>query len=1594
MLNFEFKDRSASLPVLLVSELNDNAIAGIDLISALGLSYDPLSESPISAVSETALPAVKTREETLLQAFEAKPVKLLVHPWDANDFMASFTLKCAQFPALFANPGAVTIFDSNCFVIILKNCSNSELKIPRGFCVGHAEPVTSAETIDTELFCQDSVPLPPPMSEAAKKVFLEDMVLTVPEGERDSYIQLLLENYDVFSRDPNDFGKAKHFEHVIQLKDFDPIFRKQFRIPDIHKDALETQVFDWLKAGVIEPCHSRYNTPIFVVPKKGGSRRFVLDYRSLNEASVDDRYSMKDVNECIGEIGRAGSTIFSTLDLTSGFYQLPLAKDSRPLTAFTVPGLGQYQYKVLSMGLKGGPGSFQRMMELTCKGLVKVIVYIDDLLIHAATHEEHRQILRKLFARLRFYHLKLNLKKCTFGSTSVSYLGYRLTPEGIMPGTDKLQAIERAPAPTSISQIRAFLGLCNFFRSHVYRYSQVAAPLIKLLKKDSGWKGPNLPPEAMQAFEDLKLALISEPVVAYPSSNLKFELYTDASTGSENHEGAFGAVLAQLTESGDRNVIAYASRTLQPAEKNYPPYLAEMKAAVWAINHFSNYLLGKKFTLFTDHKPLEKMGTVHTKSLNMLQETLSQYDFEIKHKPGNEMPADFLSRSFPIKVHAIDFNTADLIEAQKHDEFCTTLINFVKHRKLPEESKLGALVKRLGPSLFLEKLVLFRSHRDPITGVVCPLLVLPKSLVHEAIRAAHGAALTGHAGRAKTKARLMQMYYWPRMEVDIAQFLEECIECQKAAKPNPPRTFLKPLPTCSSPNQRVHLDLFGPLKTPTMSKGYVLCITDACTKYVEAVAIHNKLAENVAQHVFDHWICRFGCPTEILTDGGSEFANKVSRELYSKLEIAYSTTSPFHPQCNAQAEVVNKHFQKYLSRMCQGETLHWEHLLPPMNMAYNSQKHESIGMSPAMAMFGFQPRLPGLIGFSLDESDNNLRLQALARAREVAHEVATGKSLSYTDQHNSRAVPVTFFPGQQVLMDVRLFPKQNAKLADKFEGPYFVLKTYPNDVLDILRKGKIHRVNTSRCKLFVPKVTEISSQSEESGTEDDTISQDATPPLANPTDISHTLEETLQQDASLPSSIGTELQQADVQSPALNEKPAHVDSKTKKIGRPTGAKNKAWQPIPVGTGPNTRSKTKAQSHGKFLETNMSVSTVLSLARPQVTNIFFDTLLTSIENAKVSSISNVADNSPFQTDHGRLVLDDLGMFLPKSDLESEAYAERRKFLLALSPAERNLLLTGDPFFAVDKSFYTFYFNNPYAPVSKYVAPHLARTPAQTVISEEMFHSEPSLGSPNPSLPIDFSLGSSHRRQRSLNLSESSNSEPSLDGMKTPPIRPTQFVIRPAILRPAVAFQDNPQVVAPPVPFADQQQQPPPAAHRFPDPHEVPDTRGQKRPGTPIEMGPVGIDPFVDSDDQGRSPSPIQYPWQLPERYENQLRLAPPEKYLDPALHDPEAELPAADLTMSSHDSATTWVSSPEDEPMPDTNPPSGIRKRRTKSRCRPASRRGHDHGRGNSSSEDEHKCHNPRCEAHSFMSSKNSVSHSRKARSRSCDRCRESSSFME
>jgi hypothetical protein len=289
--------------------------------------------------------------------------------------------------------------------------------------------------------------------------------------------------------------------------------------------------------------------------------------------------------------------------------------------------MGQFEWKVVSMGLASAPSAFQRLVEQVGKGIDNVVVYIDDLIIHSRTHEDHLKTLDAVFTRLASHDLRVNLKKCIFGSSETSYLGFRLSKEGIFPGADKLKAVKEALPPENVKQIRQFLGLCNFFQGHIQNFAQITSPLTQLTKKDSSWKRGPLPENALRAFRHLQSLLCSEPVLAYPRSDRQYALITDASFGDENTEGGLGAILTQLDDAGKFYVIAYASRKLQKYEKNYTPFLLEMQAAIFGMETFEVNLRGRHFKLFTDHKPLEKLGKVHTKTLNRLQQMMNQFSF-------------------------------------------------------------------------------------------------------------------------------------------------------------------------------------------------------------------------------------------------------------------------------------------------------------------------------------------------------------------------------------------------------------------------------------------------------------------------------------------------------------------------------------------------------------------------------------------------------------------------------------------------------------------------------------------------------------------------------------------------------------------------------------------------------------------------------------------------------------------------------------------------------------------------------------------------------------------------------------------------------
>ena len=1084
-IELEIDGRKVKHPFLVIDDLNESMILGIDFITKQGLNYSPATreftwEDGASTWQQGFCQSIK--KETI-PALSSRLIKVnLITTGGGKPSKGEVVNACAAAegkPLLSGTQGVIAHQDGVAMIMV-QNCAPVDVKVKRGELIGRIENLTGCEMTEIRSLTEAEQPKvgegligsisvqPTKPMEKDIKFIRENVNLNVPEKFKKEYLSILYENHGVISRHKDDLGRSNTLQHEISLKSKEPVYVKQFRIPEAHRKQAEQQVVEWLKLGVVEPCRSKYNSPLFMVNKKDGGLRIVQDFRALNTQTMEDKYSMHDVSECVAQIGRAGSTIFTTIDLTSGFWQMVLHPDSRPYTAFTLPGKGQHQWTVAPMGLLGSPASFQRLVETALKGISNVIVYIDDLLIHTQDHQHHIQVLRNVFQRLGKHKLKINLKKCFFGSTNVAYLGFRLTPQGILPGSDKLKAVGQTAPPATVKEVRQFLGLCNFFRTHVKNFALVSSPLTVLTKKDSPWKKGPLPPESYKAYRELQTILCSEPVVAYPRSNRTYALITDASLGDDKKPGGLGAILTQIDEKGKFYVIAYASRKLSKHEQNYTAFLVEMQAAVWAMDHFDVNLKGRHFILYTDHKPLEKLGKVHTKTLNRLQEKMNQFSFQIIYKKGSEMPADYLSRN---ALDVIKLDNNNINNLQNQDILIVAIKDFLFNRLLPEDDKLSKLVKHFAEDCFISDDILWRRI---VRGNDLPRVVLftPSQMTKELIQQVHGQLLTGHDGVFKTKERLLESYYWPGMDKQILEFVKTCHKCQVTKKYHPlGKQPIQPLPQCSQLNQRIHADLFGPLKTSEKGKKYILCITDAFTKYVELVAIPDKEAATIATAIFQKWICRYGSPLQITTDNGKEFCAKLSENLFEQLGSLHLTTSPYHPQCNSQVEIVNKTIAKYLASFVDETTLDWELYLPPLMFCYNTSVHTSTKTSPHFLTYGYFPRLPMLFGSDLNQvfyGENTVdeMMTQLQHARRIAAQNNDDIRDKYTHLHDKILNPQKFQISQKVLIDDHQFLHKNRKLAPKYNGPFVINKLFDTNAEITGKNGRKSIVHLNRLKPY------------------------------------------------------------------------------------------------------------------------------------------------------------------------------------------------------------------------------------------------------------------------------------------------------------------------------------------------------------------------------------------------------------------------------------------------------------------------------------------------------------------------------------------------
>lgn len=469
---------------------------------------------------------------------------------------------------------------------------------------------------------------------------LKELNINISDKKAKQSILKICEEYaDCFHLDGDTLTVNNFYKQKISMADNNPVYIKNYRLPQAQQNEINEQVDELLKNNIIETSVSPFNSPLLVVPKKDSQGekkwRLVVDFRQLNKKIIDDKFPLTRLDDVLDTLGRA--KYFSTLDLTSSFHQIELDEESRSKTAFSTLR-GHFQFKRLPFGLKISTNSFQRMLSVALAGLsTEAFLYVDDIIIFGCSLLHHNDNLTKVFQRLRKYNLKLNPKKCNWLQTEVTYLGHLITNEGIKPDPRKYEAVTKYPTPINAEEVKRFVAFCNYYRRFIQNFASIARPLNALSKKGVEFVWTK---ECEDAFISLKNKLINPPILKYPNYDETFIVTTDASNT------ALGAVLSQ-GDIGKDLPISYASRSLTKHEVNKPIIEKELLGIHWAINYFRPYLYGRKFTVITDHRPLVSLFTHKNPSskLTRIRLDLADYTFDIIYKQGSmNTNADALSR--------------------------------------------------------------------------------------------------------------------------------------------------------------------------------------------------------------------------------------------------------------------------------------------------------------------------------------------------------------------------------------------------------------------------------------------------------------------------------------------------------------------------------------------------------------------------------------------------------------------------------------------------------------------------------------------------------------------------------------------------------------------------------------------------------------------------------------------------------------------------------------------------------------------------------------------------------------------------------------
>ncbi|GMF45018.1 unnamed protein product [Phytophthora fragariaefolia] len=1140
------------LDLLVADQLHVDAILGVDALGAFGAVID-----------------VAERKMTLKHSGDGLPLGVMVVVGEPDDKTVVLMEGTVGLPPSLCVARTLCTVDDGNVIVELCNASTDEFWVTKGTVVASASVVPDS-AFENELsltgetskkrndLCDEgggdpiaslrqekgegeslgenvkaSKPDVPPDKEVVLEAAFSQSKLS---DEQKALFQQELNRFrDMFVESSKKPGRTDLLEFRIDTGENRPIKQQPYRVSFAEGEIMEAEIQQYLELGLIRPSTSPWASPVLMIRKPDDGIRFCIDYRKLNAATVKDCYPMPLIDDILDVL--SGAKLFSTMDIASGYWNVPMHEDSISKTAFTCK-YGLYEWLVMPFGLCNAVPAFERLMETVLVDLKwrVCLVYLDDCVIFSDNLPSHLVRLRQVLTRFQSAGFQLKTKKCHWGRSQVAFLWHIVTPSGILPNPEKVKAVMNVERPRDVHGIRSFLGLTSYFRRYVPGYALISAPLGRLKVKDAPCEWTE---DCETAFRQLKRALVKPPILKYPDMTKRFKLYVDSSRYAKNwineHDG-----ISEI----------------------------ECWGVVWATRKFRCYLDKRQFDLYTDHQALTWVfspgnRTINSKLARWAMEQ-SNLDFKAHHKPGKSLGhVDGLSRLLHNHVNApgerddLDIGSepgvsdeqelpeelADgginpdqpmsyvdrfgldaerFLSEQRKVSWIVAVMAFLEGGALPLDPSLRGRVIKMAPQFDVKEGMLMRrvnlpAREGPARSLTDPVVPLP--FVETVLHYCHSHLLSSHLGLTKTLEKVKRHAYWPGWHKDVAEYVRECNKCGSGKGSRPwraGRMQRMPVVDLTGPFSLLVVDAIGPLPATERGNKYILVFVDYFTRWAEGFPVGSLDSVTFVEVMINGVVARHGVPSRLLSDNGTNFPSEVAKSFYQTLGIKKLFGAAYHPQTQGLVERFNGTLIGMLRMHVSEAQDDWDLYLPRVLFAYRTAYHEALGDSPFFSLYGRDPVLPLDVAFlnvgtKWKRNEVAQYRRRLYRSMRDSRHLVERQLLNAQDRHERRLegqVPVMYEVGDPVWV-VQAFRARRGevrtkKLTHSWHGPYRVVAKVNENAyrIDIpTHPSKTVTVNVNRMKKYWgrwtrPYIDEVPANldSEVGGTEVEPLVEADLPP--------------------------------------------------------------------------------------------------------------------------------------------------------------------------------------------------------------------------------------------------------------------------------------------------------------------------------------------------------------------------------------------------------------------------------------------------------------------------------------------------------------------